>query len=93
MGAPTGLVGLQHETREKAADAHTTASSIWYNFQLFRVVPADLPTQQHPHSGFCHAATKIAAGAPIAGIRSQAKRTTVKLESLKFTNKNDKINK
>jgi hypothetical protein len=31
---------------------------------------------------------KIAAGAPIAGIRSQGKRTTAKLENLKFPNKN-----
>jgi hypothetical protein len=31
---------------------------------------------------------KIAAGAPIAGIRSQAKRTTTKLEYLEFTKEN-----
>jgi hypothetical protein len=37
---------------------------------------ADSATQRRPRGGFSHAATKIAAGAPIAGIRSQAKSTT-----------------
>jgi hypothetical protein len=59
------------------------------HFQLFRVIPvadsfffffffflADSATQRCPCSGFRHAATKIAGGAPIAGIRSQAMRTT-----------------
>jgi hypothetical protein len=44
--------------------------------------------QRRPRGVFCHGATKIAAGAPIAGIISQAKITTAKLENLKFTNKN-----
>jgi hypothetical protein len=29
MGAPVAAVDFLHETREKAADAHTTANSIW----------------------------------------------------------------
>jgi hypothetical protein len=40
-------------------------------------------------NGLRHAATKIAEGAPIAGICSQAKRTTAKLKYLKFTNENE----
>jgi hypothetical protein len=39
--------------------------------------------------GFRHAATKIAADVPIAGIRSHAKRTTAKHEYLKFPNENE----
>jgi hypothetical protein len=50
---------------------------------------ADSATQHHPRSGFRQIATKIAVDAPIAGISSQAKRTTVKLKYLKFTNKNE----
>jgi hypothetical protein len=42
-----------------------------------------------PRGGFLHAATKIAVGAPKAGIRSQAKRTTAKHKYLKFKNKKD----
>jgi hypothetical protein len=52
------------------------------------VTVADSAMKRRSRSGFRHAATKIAAGAPLAGIRSQAKRTTAKLESLKFTNEN-----
>jgi hypothetical protein len=71
-------IDLIYETREKAADAHTTASSIWnilnyFSSSLWRIR---------------HRATKIAAGAPIAGISSQAKITTAKLKNLKFMNKN-----
>jgi hypothetical protein len=36
-----------------------------------------------------YAVMKIAVGAPIAGIRSQAKSTTAKLEYLKFTNESE----
>jgi hypothetical protein len=57
------------------------------HFKLFRIVPvADSATQSPPHGGFRHGATKIAAGAPIAGISSQAKITTAKLKNLKFMN-------
>jgi hypothetical protein len=59
-------------------------------FQIFCIVPVtDSATQHLPHGGFRHAATKIAAGAPIEGIRSQAKRTTAKLKYLKFMNENE----
>jgi hypothetical protein len=50
---------------------------------------ADYATQSHPRGGFRHGAPKIAAGAPIAGISSQAKITMAKLENLKFTNENE----
>jgi hypothetical protein len=63
---------LLQETREKAADAHIKASSIWSSCGRFH-----------------HRARKIAAGAHTAGIRSQAKRTTAKLEYLKFSNENE----
>jgi hypothetical protein len=60
-------------------------------FQLFCVVPvADSTTQGRPRGRFRDAATKIAAGPPTAGIRSQAKRTTVKLKYLKFMNETKK---
>jgi hypothetical protein len=101
MEAPAS-VDLVTETHEKAADAHTTASSIWY---IFRLPLAKIPgctlyratnviRQQttiilyRPSDELRHAATKIAEGAPIARIRSQAMRTTVILEYLKFTNEN-----
>jgi hypothetical protein len=85
MGAPAASEDLLHKTSEKAADANTTAA----NFQLFCIIlVADSAMQHHPCGGFPHAATKIAAGAPIAGIRLQTKRTTAKLEHLKFTNEN-----
>jgi hypothetical protein len=50
---------------------------------------ANSTMQSHPCGIFHHAATKIAAGAPIAGISSQARITTAKLKNLKFTNKNE----
>jgi hypothetical protein len=49
---------------------------------------ADSATQSCIRGGFHHEATKIAVGAPIAGISSQAKITMAKLENLKFTNEN-----
>jgi hypothetical protein len=51
--------------------------------QLFHVVPVeDSATQCRTCGGFRYAATKISAGAPIAGIHSQAKRTMAKLKNL-----------
>jgi hypothetical protein len=59
------------------------------HFKLFCIGPvADSATQSRPLGGFCHGATKIAVGAPIAGIRSQAKITAAKLKNFKFMNKN-----
>jgi hypothetical protein len=34
IGAPAAFVDLPHQTHEKAADTHTTASRIWYIFRL-----------------------------------------------------------
>jgi hypothetical protein len=59
------------------------------NFQIFCIVPVtDSATQRLPRGGFWHAASKIAAGASKQRGYSQAKRTTAKLEYLKFTNEN-----
>jgi hypothetical protein len=75
-GAPTASVDLIHETREKsvdlihkthekAADAHNTTSSVCDILNYFA----------SSSGGFRHAephrATKIAAGAPMAGIISR----------------------
>jgi hypothetical protein len=60
--------------------------------KLFRILSvADSATQRCPRGGFHHAATKITAGAPIPEICLQAKKTTTKLENLKFPNKNEFI--
>jgi hypothetical protein len=61
MGAPAASVDLLHETREKAADAHTTASSIWDILNYFALSPWLISLR-----GFRHGAMKIASGAPIA---------------------------
>jgi hypothetical protein len=54
-------------------------------FKLFCIVPAaDSATQSRPYGCFCNGATKIASGAPIAGISSQAKITTAKLKNFKI---------
>jgi hypothetical protein len=60
------------------------------HFKLFCIVPvADSATQSLRRGGFRHGAMKIVVGAPIAGINSQAKITTAKLENLKCMNKNE----
>jgi hypothetical protein len=74
MGAPAASVDLLHETCEKAADAHKTASSIWDILNYFALSLWWItPPQSHTRGRFRHIATKIAAGAPIAGISSQCK--------------------
>jgi hypothetical protein len=78
---------LLQETREKLRALTPRRAEFG---TLFCVVPvAESATQRHSRGGFRHAATKIAAGALIAEIRSQATRTTAKLEYLKFTNETD----
>jgi hypothetical protein len=42
MGAPAASLDLQHKTHEKAADTHTTASSIWYIFNYFALSPRQI---------------------------------------------------
>jgi hypothetical protein len=43
---------LLYQTREKAADAHTTGEQHLGHFKLFRIVPvADSATQSHPRGG------------------------------------------
>jgi hypothetical protein len=43
MGAPAASEDLLHKTCEKAADAHTTASSIWEIFYYFALSPSQIP--------------------------------------------------
>jgi hypothetical protein len=62
------------------------ASSIWDILNYCIVPVADWTPRSVP---VAESDTKIAAGASIAGISSQAKITTVKLENLKFMNKNE----
>jgi hypothetical protein len=77
------------QLRNSCGRSHNSEQHL-VHFQIFYIIPImDSATQHLPCGGFCHAATKIAASAPVAGIRSQAKRTTAKLEYLKFTNKNE----
>jgi hypothetical protein len=46
MAAPAASVDLLNKTREKAADAHTTVSSIWYIFNYIVLLPGQIPLRR-----------------------------------------------
>jgi hypothetical protein len=62
---------------------------MWDILNYFASSPWRIPPRRAvpTRGGFHHGATKIAEGAPIGGISSQAKNTTAKLKTLKFKNR------
>jgi hypothetical protein len=76
MGAPAASMDLLHNKTSEKLRMPTPWQAAFD------------PFLRCPLGGFPYAAMKIALGAPIAGIRTPAKRTTAKLKYLKFMTEN-----